>query len=60
MKVKITKDCEVRGVEYKKGETYEVEGKPYRVLKLWNAIAKPTKKSKSKDTRVESAPSLDN
>jgi hypothetical protein len=58
MKVKITKDCEFRGVEYKKGETHTVEGKTYRVLKMWNAISKPTKKSKSKETPIV-APSLD-
>ena len=32
MKYKIIKDCEFRGVEYKKGETYSLEGKAYRVL----------------------------
>ena len=59
MKVKITKDCEFRGVEYKKGKVYTVEGKAYRVLKMWNVISKPTKKSKSKETPIV-APSLDN
>tara|TARA_R100000654_G_scaffold30569_2_gene55449 strand:+ start:2967 stop:3146 length:180 start_codon:yes stop_codon:yes gene_type:complete len=59
MKVKITKDCEFRGVEYKKGEVYTVEGKTYRVLKLWKVISKPTNKSKSKETH-DVAPTLDN
>ena len=59
MKVKIKKDCEFRGVEYKKGETYTVEGKAYRVLKIWDAIAKPTNESKEKEVQKESAPSVD-
>ena len=59
MKVKITKDCNFRGVEYKKGKVYTVEGKTYRVLKIWGAISKPTKKSKSKETQ-DVAPVLDN
>ena len=60
MKVKIKKDCEFRGVEYKKGKVYIIEGKAYRVLKIWGAIAKPTNESKEKDIQKESAPSVDN
>ena len=60
MKVKITKNCEFRGVKYKKGETYTVEGKAYRVLKIWKAIAKPTNDSKKKEIQNESAPSIEN
>ena len=60
MKVKITKDCEFRGVEYKKGKVYTVEGKAYRVLKMWNVISKPTNESKEKDIQKETAPSVDN
>lgn len=60
MKVKIKKDCEFRGVEYKKGKVYTVEGKAYRVLKIWNVISKPTKESKEKDIQKETAPSVDN
>lgn len=60
MKVKITKDCEFRGVEYKKGKVYTVEGKAYRVLKMWNVISKPTNESKEKEVQKESAPSVDN
>lgn len=59
MKVKIKKDCEFRGVEYKKGKVYTVEGKAYRVLKIWDAITKPTNESKEKDIEEESAPSVD-
>jgi hypothetical protein len=59
-KVKITKDCDFRGVEYKKGKVYTVEGKAYRVLKIWDAIAKPTNESKEKEVQKESAPSVDN
>ena len=60
MKVKIKKDCEFRGVEYKKGKVYTVEGKAYRVLKMWNVISKPTNESKEKDIQKETAPSVDN
>ena len=60
MKVKIKKDCEFRGVEYKKGKVYTVEGKAYRVLKIWNVISKPTNESKEKDNQKETAPSVDN
>ena len=59
MKVKIKKDCEFRGVEYKKGKVYTVEGKAYRVLKVWNVISKPTNESKEKDNQTETAPSVD-
>ena len=59
MKVKIKKDCEFRGVEYKKGKVYTVEGKAYRVLKVWNVIPKPTNESKEKDNQTETAPSVD-
>ena len=59
MKYKIIKDCEFRGVKYKKGETYTLEGKAYRVLKLWNAIEEAKKKSKSKESKKKIAPSLD-
>ena len=37
-----------------------LEGKAYRVLKIWDAIAKPTNESKEKDIQKESAPSVDN
>ena len=60
MKVKIKKDCEFRGVEYKKGKVYTVEGKAYRVLKIWDAIAKPTNESKEKEVQKKTAPSVDN
>ena len=60
MKVKITKDCEFRGVKYKKGGTYTVEGKAYRVLKIWKVISKPTNDSKKKEIQNESAPSIEN
>jgi hypothetical protein len=59
MKVKIKKDCEFRGVEYKKGKVYTVEGKAYRVLKMWNVISKPTNESKEKEVQKETAPSVD-
>jgi hypothetical protein len=59
MKVKIKKDCEFRGVVYTKGKVYTVEGKAYRVLKIWDAIAKPTNESKEKEVQKETAPSLD-
>ena len=59
MKVKIKQDCEFRGVEYKKGKVSTVEGKAYRVLKIWDAIAKPTNESKEKEVQKESAPSVD-
>ena len=59
MKVKIKKDCEFRGVEYKKGKVYTVEGKAYRVLKIWDAIAKPTNDSKKKENQDDSAPSIE-
>jgi len=49
-KVKIKKDIECRGVEYKEGESYEV-GRVVRNFLLSNdAIDIKTKKSKKKET----------
>jgi len=49
-KVKIKKDIECRGVEYKEGESYEV-GRVVRNFLLANdAIDIKTKKSKKKET----------
>jgi len=49
-KVKIKKDIECRGVEYKEGESYEV-GRVIRNFLLANdAIDIKTKKSKKKET----------
>jgi|TARA_R100001509_G_C4828541_1_gene202438 hypothetical protein len=49
-KVKIKKDIECRGVEYKEGESYEV-GRVVRNFLLANdAVDIKTKKSKKKET----------
>lgn len=49
-KVKIKKDIECRGIEYKKGETYEVPRTVRNFLKHNEAIDTTKKKSKKKDT----------
>ncbi len=56
-KIKLKKDIEFRGVEYIKGETYEVGRKERNHFANEDAIAKPTKK-KSKE--VETPKDLDN
>lgn len=56
-KIKITKDLEFRGVEYSKGETYNVGRKERNFFFHNDAIAKPTKK-KSK-TEVKPSKDLD-
>ena len=43
-KIKLKKDIEFRGVEYIKGETYEVGRKERNHFANEDAIAKPTKK----------------
>ena len=49
-KIKIKKDIECRGVEYKEGESYEV-GRVVRNFLLANdAVDIKTKKSKKKET----------
>jgi hypothetical protein len=55
-KIKLKKDIEFRGVEYIKGETYEVGRKERNHFANEDAIAKPTKK-KSKE--VETSKDLD-
>ena len=47
-KVKIKKDIECRGVEYKEGESYEVSIKVFRVLKS-EGVLDNKKKSKKED-----------
>ena len=49
-KVKIKKDIECRGVEYKEGESYEVVRSVYNFLKNADAVDIKTKKSKKKET----------
>jgi hypothetical protein len=49
-KVYIKKNIEVRGVEYTKGESYEVSLKIYRILIFNDALGKPKKKSKKEET----------
>ena len=49
-KVKIKKDIECRGVEYIKGETYEVPRTVRNFLNFNNAIDTTKKKSKKKDS----------
>jgi hypothetical protein len=49
-KVYIKKDIEIRGVEYTKGESYEVSLKIYRILIFNDALGKPKKKSKKEET----------
>ena len=49
-KVKIKKDIECRGVEYKEGESYEVSRVVRNFLKFNDAIDTTKKKSKKKET----------
>ena len=49
-KVKIKKDIECRGIEYKKGETYEVPRTVRNFLNFHDAIDTTKKKSKKKET----------
>ena len=49
-KVKIKKDIECRGVEYKEGESYEVVRAVFNFLKFNDAIDTTKKKSKKKET----------
>ena len=49
-KVKIKKDIECRGVEYKEGESYEVGRVVKNFLLANDAIDIKTKKSKKKET----------
>jgi hypothetical protein len=56
-KIKLKKDIEFRGVEYIKGETYEVGRKERNHFANEDAIAKPTKKKSKED---ETSKDLDN
>tara|TARA_R100001460_G_scaffold103639_2_gene148937 strand:- start:954 stop:1130 length:177 start_codon:yes stop_codon:yes gene_type:complete len=56
-KIKLKKDIEFRGVEYIKGETYEVGRKERNHFANEDAIAKPTKKKSKED---ETPKDLDN
>ena len=47
-KIKLKKDTTFRGVDYKKGESYTVGIKEYRVLKSWKALDNK-KESKKED-----------
>ena len=49
-KVKIKKDIECRGVEYKEGESYKVVKAVFNFLKFNDAIDTTKKKSKKKET----------
>ncbi len=49
-KVKIKKNIECRGVEYKEGESYEVGRVVRNFLKFNDAIDTTKKKSKKKET----------
>ena len=49
-KVKIKKDIECRGIEYKEGESYEVGRVVRNFLKFNDAIDTTKKKSKKKDS----------
>ena len=49
-KVKIKKDIECRGIEYKEGESYEVPRTVRNFLKFNDAIDTTKKKSKKKDS----------
>jgi hypothetical protein len=49
-KVKIKKDIECRGVEYKEGESYEVGRVVKNFLLANDAVDIKTKKSKKKET----------
>ena len=48
--VKIKKDIECRGIEYKEGESYEVGRVVRNYLQANNAIDTTKKKSKKKET----------
>ena len=48
-KIKLKKDYSFRGVDYKKGESYEVSIKVFRVLKS-EGVLDTKKKSKKEDT----------
>lgn len=50
-KVKVNKDIEFRGFEYKEGETYQVSRKVKEFLRRNDLIAKPTKKKSNKDSK---------
>lgn len=56
-KIKLKKDIEFRGVQYIKGETYEVGRKERNHFANEDAIAKPTKKKSKED---ETSKDLDN
>ncbi len=49
-KVKIKKNIECRGVEYKEGESYEVVRAVFNFLKFNDAIDTTKKKSNKKET----------
>ncbi len=49
-KVKIKKNIECRGVEYKEGESYKVVRAVFNFLKFNDAIDTTKKKSKKKET----------
>lgn len=49
-KVKIKKNIECRGVEYKEGESYQVVRAVFNFLKFNDAIDTTKKKSKKKET----------
>ena len=49
-KVKIKKDIECRGVEYKEGKSYEIGRVVRNYLQANNAIDTTKKKSKKKET----------
>jgi len=49
-KVKINKDIECRGVEYKEGESYKVVRAVFNFLQHNDAIDTTKKKSKKKET----------
>jgi len=49
-KVKIKKDIECRGVEYKEGESYKVVRAVFNFLQHNDAIDTTKKKSKKKET----------
>tara|TARA_Y100001972_G_C7560197_1_gene281382 strand:- start:526 stop:690 length:165 start_codon:yes stop_codon:yes gene_type:complete len=51
-KVKIKKDIECRGVNYEKGESYEVARTVFNFLRHNNAIDTTKKKSKNKDLDI--------
>jgi|TARA_R100001460_G_scaffold90680_1_gene132381 hypothetical protein len=51
-KVKIKKDIECRGIEYKQGESYEVGRVVRNYLQANDAIDTTKKKSKNKDLDI--------